>query len=141
MKVCFFFCVEITICVHMNRYLSRILTEQEHSVFLPLRSLTTPSHVSKQTQPLSNALPEPMSPKHSLDGCAEMGRRVFCTDCCSNPVASDCDLWCVFFGAVKCFSLGEVIFWSLGRSSSDRIRFFSIVPCDFFFEGRAASEL
>ena len=25
---------------------------------------------------------------------------------------------------------------SFGRSSSDRIRFFNLVPCDFFLEGR-----
>lgn len=150
-----------------NRYFSNIhgklaflkmffeLTEQVHSVFCPLRSLTTPLQVSKHWHPLLKALPVRRSPKHSFELWTGAGLR--------RPVASDWERWCVFlsvatggnslsaasgfgdegFGALSlgnsgfwCFSFGEVGFWcfSLERfesrrlRSSERMRFFSLVP-------------
>lgn len=130
-----------------------------HSVFLPLRSLTTPWQVSKHTQPLSNALPELKSPRHTFPVMLELFFKA---------EASLCDLWCVFLfddvtdeddevdenddddvvdgilrsvEVVVVFPKDMVIFWSRGRNSSDRIRFLSLTPCGFFLDGTGASEL
>ena len=64
----------LTKYVHCSTHVEHLLQEhllwwltlQVQSVRFPRRSFTTPWHVSKHVQPLSNALPDPKSPRHIL---------------------------------------------------------------------------
>lgn len=124
-----------------------ILTEHVHSVFSPLRSLTTLWQLSKQVHPLSNALPELKSPKLSF----VLELALFIRPC-DKAEASLWDLWCDFFTCCgitvsrSAVCSDDVIamlavLWFFGLSSSDRMRFLNLMPCGFFLVGNVGSEL